>query len=102
MKYFLISDNMDTITGLRLVGIEGVLAKTKEEAEKALSTAVNDKDVAIIIITEKLKKLCVDSVSNILFHRASPLIVEIPDRHGFGRDRDSLSSFISEAIGLKL
>jgi len=33
MKSFLISDNKDTIIGLRLAGIEGALAETKEDVE---------------------------------------------------------------------
>ena len=102
MRYFLISDNIDTLTGLRLVGIEGVLAKDKKEAEEALLNAISENDIGIVIITEKLKKLCMDTVSNIIFNRTSALIVEIPDRYGFDRDHDSLSNFISQAIGVKL
>ena len=35
MRYFVISDNTDTQVGLRLAGVEGVVARSKEEAEKA-------------------------------------------------------------------
>ena len=31
-----------------------------------------------------------------------PLLVEIPDRHGTGRRKDFITSYITEAIGLKL
>lgn len=102
MKYFLISDNIDTLTGMRLVGIDGVIVSTAEETEKALDTAIKDKSIGIILITEKLKKLCQAKVADILFNYASPLIVDIPNREDNKESRNTLSQFISEAIGIKL
>ena len=34
MKMFLISDNVDTYTGMRLAGVEGVVVHEKEELKK--------------------------------------------------------------------
>jgi V/A-type H+-transporting ATPase subunit F len=31
-----------------------------------------------------------------------PLLIEIPDRHGTGRKKDFITSYVNEAIGLKL
>ena len=31
-----------------------------------------------------------------------PLIVEIPDRHGNGRTKDSITRYVREAIGVKI
>ena len=56
MKMYLISDNVDTLTGMRLAGVE----------------------------------------------RTMPLLIEIPDRHGTGRRKDFITSYVNEAIGLKL
>ena len=36
MRMFLISDNVDTQTGMRLSGVEGVLVHTREEVLRAL------------------------------------------------------------------
>lgn len=102
MKYFLISDNVDTKTGLRLVGIDGVIVHEKEETEKAIAEAISDPELGILIITENLKKLCLDTITDIIQNRHLPLVVEIPDRHGFGRDRNSVSNYIESAIGLKI
>ena len=65
MKMYLISDNIDTWTGMRLAGIEGA------------------------VVHEKL-------------NYRLPLFVEIPDRHGTGRKPDFITSYVNEAIGLKL
>ena len=84
MKFHLISDNIDTIVGMRLAGITGVLVHEDEEVKKALTDAMAREDVAVILMTEKLVKLCPDLVYDLKLNRQRPLIVEIPDRHGNG------------------
>lgn len=37
MRMYLISDNIDTYTGMRLSGVEGVVVHEREELEEALS-----------------------------------------------------------------
>lgn len=102
MKYFLISDNIDTCTGLRLVGIEGIVVHEKSETELAIEQAIADPDIGILLITENLKALCADYIAEIVQTRRFPLVVEIPDRHGFRGDHNSIARYIETAIGLKL
>ncbi len=102
MKFWLISDNHDTLVGMRLSGIEGVLVEDKELTAEALKKAIEDDSVGIILITEKLSKLCPELIDDLKLHRSKPLIVEIPDRHAGDRSEGSLVRYISEAIGLKL
>ena len=102
MKIFLISDNVDTQTGLRLAGIEGVVVHEKGELKDALNNALSDKEIGIILITEKLSFEFPEIIDDIKLNRKLPLLVEIPDRHGSGRRSDFITSYVSEAIGLKL
>lgn len=102
MKFFLISDNIDTKMGMRIAGIEGVLAHTEEEVSKALVQAINDEEIAVVLMTEKCSKLCHDEVYDIKLNRRRPLIVEIPDRHGSSGVSNSISRYIEESIGIKL
>ncbi len=102
MKFYLISDNIDTAMGMRMAGIEGVVAHTPEEVSKALDFAVNDENTAVVLMTEKLVKLCHDRVYDIKLNRRRPLIAEIPDRHGNGSTTDAISEYVEEAIGIKL
>ena len=53
MKFFVISDNVDTQLGMRLAGIEGVVAHEPDEVKNALETAMNNKEIAIVLMTEK-------------------------------------------------
>ena len=64
MRFELISDNTDTLVGMRLAGIMGVIARTPEEVENAVDSAKKKDDVAIILITEKLVEMCKDYVYN--------------------------------------
>ena len=56
MRFYLISDNMDTLTGMRLAGIEGEVVHDPESVEKALNTAMAAEDIGIVLITELLVK----------------------------------------------
>lgn len=101
MKFFLISDNIDTQMGMRLAGIEGVVVHEADEVEAAVRQAVQDPDLGILLVTGKLIDLC-----PALFHERKrnykrPLIVEIPDRHG-GDVGSSLERYIGEALGIRL
>lgn len=102
MKFFLISDNVDTKMGMRFAGIEGVVVHKENEVRDALTNAMNRDDIAIILMTEHLVALCPDLVYDLKLNRKQPLIVEIPDRHGNGRTKDSITRYVQDAIGVKL
>ena len=102
MKYFAVSDNVDTLTGLRLTGIEGTLAHKRDEVYEAVSSAVADPDVGVLLITERLAGLCPDVLDSLKKSGSRLLVVEIPDRHGTGRSPDSITRYIKQAIGVKI
>jgi V/A-type H+-transporting ATPase subunit F len=102
MRMFLISDNIDTKTGMRLAGIDGVVVHERQEIIEALKAAVNDADIGIILITELLAEQVPDIIRDYKLSLGRPLIVEIPDRHGTRRPPDHIMRYINEAIGLKL
>lgn len=102
MRYFVISDNSDTLTGLRLAGMEGVLCKTREETLRAMDMAEKDPDIGILLINEKLSALCPERVKELKLTSVRPLLVEIPDRHHTERPPDSITRYIREAIGIKV
>ena len=90
---FLISDNVDTYTGMRLAGVDGVVVHERKELREQLEKVLQDKSIGIVLLTEKFGRE---------FPRKIPLLIEIPDRHGTGRKKDFITSYITEAIGLKL
>ena len=79
MKMYLISDNVDTLTGMRLAGVEGV-----------------------VLLTEKFSKDYPELVNKYKMESHIPLFIDIPDRHGTGRSENFITDYVNEAIGLKL
>ena len=102
MKMFLISDNVDTLTGMRLAGVEGCIVHERAELRKALEDAIANKENGIILLTEKFGREFPDIIDDVRLNRRLPLLIEIPDRHGTSRKPDFITSYVSEAIGIKL
>ncbi len=102
MKFFLLSDNIDTQTGMRLAGVEGVIVHEKEEFQQAMKAALMDKEIAILLICEKLVNLCPEFVAQQKINQKMPLIVELPDRHGSRRPDDYILNYVKDAIGVRL
>lgn len=101
MRYFVIADNTDTRVGLRLAGIEGVVARTKEDALAAVDAALGDPTIGILLITESLAEQCAEKLAPVKLDGHTPLVVEIPNRDG-ARRKDAITRYIREAIGVKL
>lgn len=102
MKMYLISDNVDTYTGMRLAGVDGVVVHERQELYDALQKVIADKSIGIVLLTEKFGREFPDIIDDIRLTYKSPLLIEIPDRHGTGRKKDFITSYVNEAIGLKL
>lgn len=99
---FLISDNVDTYTGMRLAGVDGVVVHERKELREQLEKVLQDKSIGIVLLTEKFGREFPDILDEFRLERKIPLLIEIPDRHGTGRKKDFVTSYITEAIGLKL
>lgn len=99
---YLISDNVDTYTGMRLAGVDGIVVHEKDELHEALQNVLKDDSVGIVLLTEKFGREFPDIIDEFRLERKMPLLIEIPDRHGTGRKKDFITSYITEAIGLKL
>ena len=102
MKMFLISDNRDTLTGMRLAGIDGVIAHTETEINNEFDIILRDREVGVLLITEKVGELVEKRVLDIKLNYQTPLVVQIPDRHGSDRGLDSITKYVRDAIGLKI
>ncbi len=99
---FLIRDNVDTYTGMRLAGVDGVVVHERKELREQLEKVLQDKSIGIVLLTEKFGREFPDILDEFRLERKIPLLIEIPDRHGTGRKKDFITSYITEAIGLKL
>jgi V/A-type H+-transporting ATPase subunit F len=101
MKYFVIGDE-DTVLGFGLVGVEGRTVRSPQEAQEAFTGALDDKEVGIVLITERVAELIRPQVDRYVFTRSFPLIVEIPDRQGPVEGKPGIREMVNKAIGIKL
>ena len=74
---YLISDNVDTWTGMRLAGVEGAVVHEKEELKAELSKVLADKEIGIVLLTEKFGRDFPDLVNDVklnlsLIHISEP------------------------------
>lgn len=102
MRFYLISDNVDTSMGMRLAGVEGVVAHTEDEVNKALDYAVENTNIGIVLITDKLVSVCKSRIYEMKLTGKRPLILSIPDRHTTATATDAIYNYVKEAIGIKL
>lgn len=102
MRCYLISDNVDTQMGMRIAGVEGVVVHKHDEVMDALKQAVSQEDIAAVFVTKKLVELCRAEIAELKLTLRKPLIVEIPDRHGDSHISETLSRYVSDAVGIKM
>lgn len=101
MNYFIIG-NEDTVLGFELAGVSGIAVETPEEADKALTEALSDKNNAVLIITKSSADMIREKVDKLLFSSSFPLIVEIPGSCDKNNNSKDLRTLVNEAIGIKL
>lgn len=102
MKFFLLSDNIDTLTGMRLAGIKGILVHEKDEIIAALDEACSNKNIGILLVTELLAERVSEELKEVRLDKTKPIVTIIPDRHGERRRSDYITNYIKESIGLKI
>ncbi len=102
MRFYLISDNVDTRVGMRLAGIVGEVVHTADEVEQQLEKACALPDVGVVLITSKLVQLCPELVYRYKLTQKLPLIVEISDRHGEGGVSQAITRYIKESVGISI
>jgi V/A-type H+-transporting ATPase subunit F len=100
-KLFLIGDE-DTVLGFRFAGVRGHVARTPAEAAELFEKAGQDRDVTIVVITERIAEGIRPEISRYTEKRPFPIVVEIPDRSGPSPSRKSPSQIIRETIGISI
>ena len=99
---FLLSDNVDTLMGMRMSGVDGVVLHKEDELRAKLKELLQEEDIAVILITSTLLNLIRETVYDLKLNLKKPLIIEIPDRHGNGRTKDSITKYVKDAIGVEM
>ena len=70
MKYSVIGDE-DIVLGFGIVGVSGKVATNTEQAKRAFQALLEDKNIGIIIITERVADMMRSTVDKYLFRIGS-------------------------------
>jgi V/A-type H+-transporting ATPase subunit F len=101
MQFYVVGDE-STVTGFGLVGVEGEVVETADEAREALTKAFASPDIGIIIVTEKIAAQLHAEMEEFIFGRSFPLVIEIPDRTGPMEGRVSIRQMVRSAVGINV
>ncbi len=100
MHSFLISDNSDTLIGMRLAGIRGVQLETEQEIIQKIDELIKDPQVGIIMITGGIMNKAEEAIMHRKLLESETLIIQIPGTTEQTED-DRIAKYIRESIGLK-
>lgn len=99
MKSVVISDNRDSLIGMRMAGLNGYLIQSPEEADEVIFREIKNPENGILFITEKAADMVRDKLIEFRKKSMFPLITVIPDRHGF-TSHNEITKYITEAVGI--
>ncbi|MBQ5994713.1 MAG: V-type ATP synthase subunit F [Clostridia bacterium] len=101
MKILLITDSTDASIGMRLAGVETVVVRNAQSAEAALKKAVLADDIALLMITDGVDKLCGEQINEVK-KQGRPLIVTVPDSDKGFASSGAVSEYVKNAIGINI
>ncbi len=80
MKYYLITDDVDTSVGLRLAGAEGKILSDLSLGRQAIDEAVENKEIGVLMVSNRVAQAFREHLDEIRRTHRLPLIVTLPDR----------------------
>ena len=101
MKLYLLSSDSDTLTGLRLAGIDGCLVENEQALSDAVEAVQARDDIAVVLITRTLSTRFPKQI-DALKRNAKLLVTEIPDMAHPTVDTDSITRYVAAAVGTKV
>ena len=99
MKRIYLLGDVDTVSALRLAGVDGVVSDT-DSVDRDLQELLERGDGAVIVVTRDLAEKIPETIVDVNLNSPESVIIEIPcidDTRGFGR---SIIDYITEALGI--
>jgi len=91
-----------TATGFRLAGVTNVYALEGKEAEKKTAELLDNEDIEILIINERISASLDWRLKKKISTTARPVVVEVPDKFGTSGQTESLRAMVKRALGFEL
>lgn len=101
MKLFLLSSDSDTLTGLRLAGIDGSLVQSEQDLLASIEQVLMRNDIAVVLVTRSVSMQYPQQIDT-LKRNAKLLVCEVPDMAHPTVDTDSITRYVAAAVGTKV
>ncbi|MCM1543953.1 MAG: V-type ATP synthase subunit F [Ruminococcus sp.] len=98
---YLLSSDEDTLTGMRLAGIDGRVVKSAQEFAEAADEVQKSGDVGILLVAVSLGEQYPEQVIE-LKKSAKLLVTQIPDMLHPTASGDSITRYVRDAIGINI
>lgn len=102
MKQFVLADNLDTLTGMRLAGVNGKLIKDNSQFSRIFNKVIEDKEIGLVLISPELIDANQDQINEVRFNRSTPLITSVSGPNEWQDQDDTIAATIQHAIGIQI
>ncbi|MFN8486019.1 MAG: V-type ATP synthase subunit F [Caldilineaceae bacterium] len=99
-KLFVIGDE-NAVFGFALLGVEGKIVHTADEAQQAFTAAMTRPELGILFLTETWASALRSTVDQWKADPLAPIVVEIPASQPTAA-RPSLRELVQQSLGLRL
>lgn len=100
MSIFVIGDE-NTVLGFSLVGVQGEVVESVEEARSRLDEVMGSEGVEIVLITENWAAQMRKEIDRLKMEAVEPLVLEIPGGEP-APSGPSLRELVRQAVGIRL
>ena len=101
MDFFVLGEE-EIIIGFAVVGIQGRVVTTRDEALEGFRYAVETPGLKTLIMTEEVSSLLAEKVTEWNMSGRFPLVMEIPGLQGRLEGKKTLVESIREAVGISV
>ncbi|MCM1365007.1 MAG: V-type ATP synthase subunit F [Faecalibacterium sp.] len=101
MRMYLLSSDEDTLTGMRLAGIDGRLIKNEQEFVETAEEIQASADIGILLVAVTLGEQYPEQVLE-LKKKSKILVTQIPDMLHPTVSGDSITRYVRDAIGISV
>ena len=102
MKSYVITDNIYTLVGMQLSGVEGQLIKPSDSFDDAFDQVIENDEIGILMIAPKLIEANQKKVDKVRFNQAVPLIVEISGADEYKDNQNKITETIQKAVNISV
>lgn len=102
MKSYVLTDNIYTLVGMQLSGVEGQLIKPADSFDTVFNEVIKNDEIGILMIAPKLIEANQKKVDNVRFNQAVLLIVEISGADEYKDNQNKITETIQQAVNISV